>query len=525
MRLNSLSIPNYRNLCAFSINFDKSQATTVLLGRNGSGKSNLIEALVEIFRELELGHPTDFAYEISYTCFEQAIRVTCDPSKASRRLTVEVDGQSIGASQLRDRAHEYLPLHVFGYYSGWSSRLEKQFEAPTRRRYRQMLDNVDDDAPLRRFFFCRKEYSQLALLAFFLSDDDDAKKFIADYLHIEGFESALVVLKKPWWGGRRHARQGADTEAVFWNATGAFLPFLRRLWDTALAPIRNTEEVERPVPRDREQTERIYLFVKNEAQLRALRAPFESAKTFFGNIEGMYLCDLIDEVRVVVRKKDQSLVRFSQLSEGEQQLLTVLGLLRFTQDDEALYLLDEPDTHLNPVWTYDFLRLLQGNISAEKGHLIIATHNPIMIGSLRKNQVRLLVRDESSLTSVEPEYDPIGIGVEGLLKSELYGLRSTLAPEVLTKLDRHYLLLGKVDKTDAEKRELMALAAELNELGIARTHPNPYFEQFANAMARRTSHSDLALSKEDLDEQAQLADEVLAEVLAEERANTKGDMP
>jgi hypothetical protein len=44
---------------------------------------------------------------------------------------------------------------------------------------------------------------------------------------------------------------------------------------------------------------------------------------------------------------------------GEQQLLTVLGLLLFTRNDESLYLLDEYDTQLNPVWTYDYLRLLQ----------------------------------------------------------------------------------------------------------------------------------------------------------------------
>ena len=53
---------------------------------------------------------------------------------------------------------------------------------------------------------------------------------------------------------------------------------------------------------------------------------------------------MVDEVRIRVRKKDGSRVKFSQLSEGEQQLLTVLGLLLFTQDDELLYLLDEPDT-------------------------------------------------------------------------------------------------------------------------------------------------------------------------------------
>ncbi len=119
-----------------------------------------------------------------------------------------------------------------------------------------------------------------------------------------------------------------------------------------------------------------------------------------------------------------------------------LGLLLFTQNDESLYLIDEPDTHLNPVWTYDFLRLLQDNIRAEKGQLIVATHNPLMIGSLHKNQVRVLAQTDDGIVANEPDYDPIGIGVEGLLKSELYGLRSTLAPDVLQKLDRHYALLG-----------------------------------------------------------------------------------
>ena len=225
-------------------------------------------------------------------------------------------------------------------------------------------------------------------------------------------------------------------------------------------------------------------------------------------------------MRVTVDRTDGTSVKFTQISEGEQQLLTVLGLLLFTQNDESLYLLDEPDTHLNPVWTYDYLKLLQENIRAEKGQLIIATHNPLMIGSLHRNQVRILTQEDSRIVSSEPEYDPIGIGVEGLLKSELYGLRSTLAPEVLAKLDRHYELLGKREKTDAEQAELMQLARELNELGVSRTHPNPYFEDFANAMARRRgADPEVALSKEEIEAQAKLADEVLKEVLAEEEAS------
>lgn len=116
----------------------------------------------------------------------------------------------------------------------------------------------------------------------------------------------------------------------------------------------------------------------------------------------------------------------------------------------------------------------------------------------------------------EPDYDPLGIGVEGLLKSELYGLRSTLAPEVLMQLDRHYFLLSKRQPTDVERKELRQIAVELNELGVARTHPNPYFESFAGALARQTPHDETVYSKEKIREQVKFADEVLSELIEEE---------
>jgi predicted ATPase len=526
MRLDRLSIPNYRNLRSFDIDFDELQPTTVLIGCNGSGKSNLIEAIVEIFRELELGSVPDFAYQLQYVCREHTVWLDADPARPSRRLDITVDGKPVTQTAFHRDLDTYLPNYVFAYYSGWSSRLERHFDRPTRRHYDRILKSPDRRLPLRRLFFCRKEYSQLVLLAFFLARQASARELLERYLGIKRFESALFVLKTPWWrgSGAPSKAQLAEGDARFWYARGAFKGFLGRLWGRALAPIRNPEAVERDVRRQGERTERLYLFIKNEAELAGLKEEEEDSKTLFGYLESLFLCDLIDEVRVTVERTDGTRVKFTQMSEGEQQLLTVLGLLLFTQNDESLYLLDEPDTHLNPVWTYDYLKLLQENICAEKGQLIIATHNPLMIGSLYRNQVRILTQEDRRLVSSEPEYDPIGIGVEGLLKSELYGLRSTLAPEVLAKLDRHYELLGKEKKTGAEQAELMQLARELNELGVSRTHPNPYFEHFANAMARRRgTEPEVALSKEEIEAQARLADEVLKEVLAEEEADGKGE--
>jgi len=53
MRLKSLYIGQYKNLRDFSLRFDGDSFIDVFVGKNGTGKSNLFEALIEIFRHLD----------------------------------------------------------------------------------------------------------------------------------------------------------------------------------------------------------------------------------------------------------------------------------------------------------------------------------------------------------------------------------------------------------------------------------------------------------------------------------------
>ena len=513
MKLDWLKLPKYKNLANFEINFDETQATTVVLGQNGTGKSNLLEALVEIFRDLELGIGPTFAYELQYICRDRKIHLSADPVRSTSRLSVAVNGLAITATAFNEKRDDYLPKYVFAYYSGWSSRLENHFAEPTREHYDAVLKSTGYRIPLRRMFFCRRDYSQLVLLAFFLSKNSEAHEILREYLNIRAFDCALFVLKRPWWGKSSTTNQSAD--ARFWSARGAFRGFLDILWDQGLAPIRRTEPVERDVRRQPERTERLYLFIKDPSVLRSLAGKAEGSKEVFGYLESLFLCDLIDEVRVTVQRTDGTQVKFKQLSEGEQQLLTVLGLLLFTQEDESLYLLDEPDTHLNPVWTYRYLGLLKRTISAMKGNLLIATHNPLMIGSLHKNQVRILSQNGAATTSAEPESDPIGIGVEGLLKSELYGLRSSLAPEVLKDIDAQNRLLGLAKRTKEQDRELQQANNRLEAIGVNLSHPNPLFDLFAKAVASQPIFQKPILSAMDIATQDRLANEILDGIVRE----------
>ena len=62
MRIDRLYLPNYRNLIDFEVDFDQTSVRQVIVGRNGVGKSNLLEALTWIFRDLDLEDESGFAY-------------------------------------------------------------------------------------------------------------------------------------------------------------------------------------------------------------------------------------------------------------------------------------------------------------------------------------------------------------------------------------------------------------------------------------------------------------------------------
>src|SRR5260370_24913083 len=93
MRLDKLTIDNFKNLRNFTINFDEEALTTVILGRNGTGKSNLLEALIIIFRDLDLGDPPAFKYRLTYHCRGYIVHVDADPERSRREHVLIIVGK------------------------------------------------------------------------------------------------------------------------------------------------------------------------------------------------------------------------------------------------------------------------------------------------------------------------------------------------------------------------------------------------------------------------------------------------
>lgn len=604
MQLRHLAIPNFRNLRGLVIDFathleprpgststaaPKPIRSHALIGQNGTGKSNLIEALITIFRDVDLDRDAAFDYTLEYEIRGHVVRIQADLAK-QRRPFVSVDGDRVSQDYLnkndppdktpRDerRGPRLLPSHVFAYYSGRNERIEALFQDHQKRFNRlqeittdevlpeQLLSNFKGteadiraieeakqrretrmkqagDDRLRRLFYCRGGHSQLVLLACLLSDDPVFQKVLKN-LHIESLESALFVLKEPY-RLREKRRNGKFDEVElnegdprFWYARGSVVSeFLDSLWQVAWAPIE--QEVTQQIDfRGRTEKQRqLYLYVPNQAKLQELGRLVGGTDSFFRYAEGAYIGDLIEEVRITVKKRDEhgGKVSFTQLSEGELQMLTVLGLMRITREDHCLFLLDEPDTHLNPIWKLRYFDDIEGVLDHEstgtlsgdlvlsssvypvQSQVLITTHDPMMIGSLKREQVHILRRHADRTVVDVPDEHPQGMGVTGLLKSELFGLSSTLDIETERRVFRRNELFVKQSRTAEEDGELSRLSAELADLGFSvADFRDPDYALFVRKMAQHRRFRKPELTPEEKAEQDRIADDIIEEILREE---------
>ena len=608
MQLQRIRIPAFRNLRDLDIVFDthfqpaagapadeplhapiRPIRSHALIGQNGTGKSNLIEALITIFRDIDLDRVAAFDYTLEYSIRGHAVRIEATKDK---RPSVWVDDDSVKQDYLikndppgkepkdHRRGPRLLPTHIFAYYSGRNERIEILFQEHQRRFNQrqeittdevlseQLLENftaseadiraVEEakrrresrlkqagDDRLRRLFYCRGGHSQLVLLACLLSDDPVFQKVLKN-LHIESLESALFVLKEPHRlrekrrNGKFEAEDLNEGDPRFWYARGNVVSeFLDKLWQVAWAPIEQEATKQIDFRGRTEKQKQLYLFVPSHDKLKQLGELVGSTDSFFRYAEGAYIGDLIDEVRITVKKRDEhgGKVSFTQLSEGELQMLTVLGLMRITREDHCLFLLDEPDTHLNPIWKLRYFDDIEGvlgdvrsggfdsgafdssafDASAGQSQILITTHDPMMVGSLKREQVHILRRDGNRTIVDRPDEHPQGMGVTGLLKSDLFGLSSTLDIETERRLFRRNELFVKSPRTKAEDEELSRLSEELADLGFSTADfRDPDYALFVRKMAQHRRFRKPTLTPEEQADQDRIADEIIGEILGKE---------
>jgi len=147
------------------------------------------------------------------------------------------------------------------------------------------------------------------------------------------------------------------------------------------------------------------------------------------------------------------------LSSGEKQLFIRALSLKFLNANNCMILIDEPELSLHPEWQRKIVHVYEQ--IGENNQIIIATHSPHIVGSVRAKSIRILRRGEEGIEAFPCEEDEQTYGrrVDDILQFNM-NINSLRNEEISNKLKRAGELL---DKGDYKSYEFQKLIKELKD--------------------------------------------------------------
>ncbi len=389
MRLTSLYIGQYKNLREFSLSFDGSSFIDVFVGKNGTGKSNLFEALIEIFRHIvEYDRdkaPCDFNYRIGFEIDGKATEIGWN----SGTLTINgKERKTIGKT--------LLPDNVLIYYSGHNdtvANLVEQYEEAFRKR----IKRADFDEA-RYFIGIGPEYKELLLAVLLMQPDTcKARQFICQKLGIETVASEVrLILKRPAYAtDSRFDIELNDETDRYWQPEGITKTFLDRLHgciNTATgSPVRSEGYF---------ATDDRYILYFDIAKIRQEFSDL-SPQELFRQFDNLKTLGLLAEITIPLQLTGGVDATIAHFSDGQFQSVYIYSIVELFKDRNCITLLDEPDSFLHPEWQFDFLKQVFEitDTTAKNNHVLMSSHSASTITNADESVINLFEFDGSNVVS------------------------------------------------------------------------------------------------------------------------------
>lgn len=528
MKVKRLYIKEYKNIKDLELNFSSS-LISLLIGKNGVGKSNLIEILALIFRGLDLCQSAEalltwprngdhFEYEIDYSCKGQDIRIISTFESFQASLLAPVDeGEEVTIIPvdqfLAEKAEMYLPDYVIGYYSGENNRIHDIVGKYAKIAWDNIRSARGEQDSFRRLFFVEDRHAQLILLTLLLYRDNNhlpeefklrVNQLLTDFTSFEAIDELSIKLKNPVWYDKKPLEVIEREEEIdenygevdiipeppinelgidnleqhllskdalypFWGIKGQAHQLIHFIHGCLTRPMIYYDEED-------ELTEEPIEFIlfdsmKIESVAEEVYERFDHALNFFEALDTLQLVESLDELQLTVNHRYAGEnFEFSQLSEGERQLFTVLGLLLITSQGDTLYLLDEPDTHLNPRWQRDYISLLKDfSLNQENSHIIVASHSPLLVQDANDIDLFLFLREGNQTVVDADNYAIANWRIDHVLASKYFDLPSTRPKALDIYMELRKSILSQAVISPEDKQRLEEMADEFGTLPTGET--------------------------------------------------------
>lgn len=343
MKLTSLYINEYKNIQQGSL-FFSDEGYTALVGENGSGKSNWVEAVAAVCCHLIEGNAPKFSYKLRH---EDEKQVEFDGTNLLYK-----DGANVVAKELFD-----LPKRLIVCYSGEDHRLWEDYMKQSYVKYfgNTQMNTVDEPTIL----YVNRYQWAIALITLLCSEQEEVKGFIKE---LWGEEIPLDRIK---------VEVVIDDTAKGYKEANAV-----QLLDTLKQPelyMRAIKTTNLGIVGDDEiaKCRRLYYL------LYALSMPEENKEL------GVKMKKAVRSIEI---KTDTGL-SLTNLSEGHKKRILMMLMTRILGDEHTVYLLDEPDAHVDVTAKKSILDL----ITSAQGYTLMTTHSPIMTSMMNPEAVETVM--------------------------------------------------------------------------------------------------------------------------------------
>lgn len=168
------------------------------------------------------------------------------------------------------------------------------------------------------------------------------------------------------------------------------------------------------------------------------------------------------------------------LSDGEHQLAQLLGMACMASFPNVLFLLDEPESHFNPLWRVEFIKKLRelpttnGKRSEHAGvaqqECLLTTHSPFVPSDMQRENVLIFKKSAEalSITIRRPQIQTYGSKFDAIL-AECFEISAPISALSRDEIDQ-LLKRGTAAEIQAaieglgESPARMRLAAKLSQL-------------------------------------------------------------
>lgn len=331
MKLKKIAFDNYKNLTK-EFSFEQANNYVALIGLNGSGKSNLLEAISLMVAHI-MGINVDFPFHefsLTYTIREHDINI------------------NEGSILNNDFTADDIPSSVIACYSGEDNRL---WDSGFKNYYIDFFNKAIRGGEYKpQVLYINKNCWKIAFVSLLFSENEDVKRFISNKLNVNSGSVSIKFKTKDDANPQPHDASNwyKRVEAKYGGT------------EISVDDLINNEDVELSCKKYPNLTNDQIVFY----YLYFLYVPDKRGTS------GLEADKIIESIDIKLNGYN-----FDNLSEGEKKLILIECIIKVLGDENSLILLDEPDAHTHIAMKKDLLKL----ISEFEGQTIMSTHSPMFL--------------------------------------------------------------------------------------------------------------------------------------------------